>query len=78
MAAMADQGGNGKKTWLSAEKYIQLGITLPAATFIGWAAGAALDHWLHTGWLYLLGLGLGIAAGFVQLVRIAMSTGTSD
>lgn len=75
---MADQGSNGKKQWVAAEKYIQLGITLPAATFIGWAMGAALDYWLHTTWIYLAGLALGIAAGFVQLVRVAMSAGNSD
>jgi ATP synthase protein I len=62
-----------KKQWVNAEKYIQLGISLPAATFIGWAIGALLDHWLHKDWIYMVGLLLGIAAGFVQLIRVAMS-----
>lgn len=62
-----------KKQWVNAEKYIQLGITLPAATFIGWAIGALLDHWLHKHWIYLVGLLIGIAAGFVQLIRTALS-----
>jgi F0F1-type ATP synthase assembly protein I len=70
---MADEKKNGKKQWVGAEKYIQLGISLPAGTFIGWAIGAALDHWLHTTWIYIAGLILGIVAGFVQLIRIAMS-----
>jgi len=33
-----------------------------------------LDHWLHTTWLYLVGLILGIAAGFVELVRTFLSS----
>jgi F0F1-type ATP synthase assembly protein I len=28
-----------------------------------------LDRWLHTTWLYLAGLIVGIAAGFVELIR---------
>ena len=77
---MADEkkDRNLKKDWVGAEKYIQLGIMLPAAVFIGWIVGAALDRWLHTRWLALVGLLLGIAAGFVQLVRIGMSSGSKD
>jgi F0F1-type ATP synthase assembly protein I len=62
-----------KKTWAEAEKYIQLGVTLPAATVIGWFLGSVLDRWLGTHWIYLVGLFIGIAAGFVQLVRIGMA-----
>jgi F0F1-type ATP synthase assembly protein I len=40
---------------------------------MGWLIGVGLDKWLHTTWLYLLGLLLGIAAGFIELVRTAMS-----
>jgi F0F1-type ATP synthase assembly protein I len=32
----------------------------------------ALDRWLHTNWLYIVGLILGIIAGFVELIRTAM------
>lgn len=66
---------SGKEKWVGAEKYIQLGVTLPAATFIGWIFGVLLDRWLHTGWIQYLGLALGIAAGFVQLFRTALSAG---
>ena len=61
-----------KQSWVDIEKFVQLGILLPAATFIGWLLGTLLDKWLGTSWLYLVGLLLGIAAGFVQLVRVAM------
>ena len=61
------------KNVVSTEKYIQLGITLPAATFLGWLFGSMLDRWLGTHWIYIVGLLLGIAAGFVQFIRVALS-----
>ncbi len=63
-----------KKSWVEAEKYIQLGVTLPAATVIGWYLGSLLDGWLGTHWIHIAGLFLGIAAGFVQLIRVAMAS----
>ncbi len=65
---MADE----RKTLLQVSRFIELGIVLPACTFIGWLIGAGLDKWLHTTWLYLPGLILGIIAGFVQLVRTVL------
>ncbi len=62
-----------KGNLVSTEKYIQLGITLPAATFIGWLLGSLFDRWLGTHWIYIVGLFIGIAAGFVQFIRVALS-----
>jgi F0F1-type ATP synthase assembly protein I len=45
---------------------------LPAALVVGWLVGGLLDRWLHTTWLYLVGLLLGIAAGFISLIRTVM------
>jgi len=53
--------------------YSQLAFIFPAATVAGWLIGLALDHWLHTAWLYLAGLILGIVAGFVELIRTVTS-----
>ena len=40
------------------------------STVLGLAGGFWVDRWLGTGpWLLLLGLGFGIAAGFVNLFR---------
>lgn len=50
--------------------YAQIGLVFPAATFLGWLLGTALDHWLHTTWLYIVGLLIGILAGFVELIRV--------
>jgi len=58
--------------------YSQLAFTLPAATVAGWLIGLALDHWLHTTWLYLAGLILGIVAGFVELIRTVTSSGSKN
>lgn len=59
--------------WVQFARYSQLAFVLPAATAMGWLIGLGLDKWLHTTWLYLLGLLLGIAAGFVELIRTALS-----
>ena len=64
--------GNGKNPWGQMANYAQLGMVFPAATVIGWLIGVALDRWLHTHWLYLVGLILGIVAGFVELIRTVM------
>lgn len=53
-------------------KYGELGFLLPACTFVGWAMGAALDRWLHTHWITLTGVLVGIVAGFVQMIRVAL------
>jgi F0F1-type ATP synthase assembly protein I len=50
-------------------RYSQLAFVFPAALVVGWLIGTALDKWLHTTWLYLAGLLLGIAAGFIELIR---------
>ena len=58
--------------------YSQLAFIFPAATVVGWLIGVALDHWLHTTWLYLGGLILGIIAGFVELIRLVTSSESKD
>lgn len=58
--------------------YSQLAFIFPAATVVGWLIGAALDRWLHTTWLYLAGLILGIIAGFVELIRLVTSSESKE
>jgi ATP synthase protein I len=56
--------------WRSLAELSTVGITLVLATVIGLAAGYYADRWLGTTpWLTLVGLLLGIAAGFVSLFR---------
>ena len=62
-----------KSVWVGAEKYIQLGLTLPAATVVGWFLGELLKRWLHRDWLPLAGLIFGVISGFVYFIRVALS-----
>ena len=50
-------------------EYTSLAFLLPASTFVGYAIGYLLDRALGTHFLYLICLLLGIASGFVQLIR---------
>jgi ATP synthase protein I len=65
-----DDRDSQKRSFLVlAARYSGLALALPACTFIGWVIGTLLDKWLHTTWLYLVGLILGIIAGFIELIR---------
>jgi F0F1-type ATP synthase assembly protein I len=61
-----------KSFWLQLARYSQLAFVFPAALVVGWVVGTLLDRWLHTTWLYLAGILLGIAAGFIELIRTVM------
>lgn len=69
-----DRENSGRKEnfWAQAARYSQLAFIFPAALVAGWLVGLALDHWLHTTWLYLAGILLGIAAGFIELIRTVL------
>lgn len=60
--------------FISMARYSQLAFVLPAATAMGLILGMLLDKWLHTTWLYLVGLLVGIAAGFIELIKTAMKS----
>lgn len=65
---------NKKNGWAQFAKYSEIAFIFPAATVVGLFVGIALDHWLHTTWLSIAGLLIGILAGFVQLVRLVISS----
>jgi F0F1-type ATP synthase assembly protein I len=70
---MVSDPETGKRNlWVQMANYAQLAIVFPAATVIGWLIGVGLDRWLHTTWLYIVGLLLGIVAGFVELIRTVL------
>ena len=54
----------------TAARYTSIAMTLPASTFAGYAIGYALDLWLETAYLKIVFLLLGIASGFLQLIRM--------
>ncbi len=67
-----DSSERKENFWVQAARYSQLAFIFPAALIVGWLVGSALDRWLHTSWLYLAGILLGIAAGFIELIRNVM------
>ncbi|HEX4489537.1 MAG TPA: AtpZ/AtpI family protein [Terriglobales bacterium] len=70
---MPDEDPPKKSSWVQAGQISQLAFVLPAATVVGWLVGAGLDRWLHTTWIWMAGLVLGIVAGFVDLIRTAIA-----
>lgn len=51
-------------------RYLSLAFLLPACILVGYAIGTLLDRALGTGFLHIVFLLLGIAAGFVQMIRM--------
>ena len=75
MPGPPDQRDSEKRSFLLlVARYSGLALALPASTFVGWVIGMLLDRWLHTTWLYLVGLIVGIIAGFVELIRAVTSS----
>ncbi len=70
---MPDNDPPKKSFIVQAGQISQVAFVLPAATVVGWLAGAGLDRWLHTTWLWMAGLLLGIVAGFVDLIRTVLA-----
>jgi F0F1-type ATP synthase assembly protein I len=69
-----DGNGENRSLLVQIARYSQLALVLPAATLVGWLIGVGLDRWLHTSSLYLVGLLVGIGAGFIELIRTVMSS----
>jgi ATP synthase protein I len=65
---MAPKGEDN--AWKALGELSTIGLALVLSTVIGLAGGYYLDRWLGSSpWLTLIGLVLGIAAGFVNLFR---------
>jgi ATP synthase protein I len=76
---MPDSPNSGNRSfWVTVARYSQLAFVLPAAIFAGWVVGGLLDRWLHTSWIYLLGVFLGIIAGFIELIRTVLRSEKED
>jgi F0F1-type ATP synthase assembly protein I len=59
-----------RNPWVMVGEYTTLALVLPASTALGYLAGYFLDRWLGTDYLKVVFLLLGIAAGFVELIRL--------
>jgi F0F1-type ATP synthase assembly protein I len=68
-----------KKPWpVMVGEYTSLAFMLPASALIGYFLGYLLDKEFETTWIYIVGLILGIVAGFVQLIRQLMRDTRDD
>jgi F0F1-type ATP synthase assembly protein I len=55
-------------------RYSEIGFIIPGGILAGFFLGKLLDYWLHSKWLYLVGLLFGAAVGFYQMIRMAVSS----
>jgi F0F1-type ATP synthase assembly protein I len=62
-----------KDPLVSLVRYSEIGFIIPASVVLGYFLGKLADYWLHTTWLYLVGLLFGTVVGFWQMVRIALA-----
>ncbi len=61
-----------KNLLVQAARYTEMGFIIPAAAVVGLLLGRLIDHWAGTNWIYIVGVVLGVIAGFVQMIRMAM------
>lgn len=69
---------NEESPWVAVARYSEIGFMIPAALFVGYAIGWCADYFLHTHWLYLVGIVLGAAAGFVSMIRRALEASAEE
>jgi F0F1-type ATP synthase assembly protein I len=63
---MAKTKPNG---WAMAGRYTSLAFILPSGVLVGYVIGHLLDRAFGTSFLYIVFLLIGIAAGFLELIR---------
>ena len=61
--------GKPDKSFFWLGKYLSLALTLPASVAAGYILGALADRWFHTGFLQVIGIIAGMAAGITQILR---------
>jgi len=64
-----DKGQSYAVLWA---RYSQIAFIIPAAVVVGLLLGKLLDYWLHTHWLFLVGIIVGAIAGFVDVIRTVL------
>lgn len=67
---MADQNQDRNQSAAAIwARYSQIAFIIPAAVVIGLFLGKLMDRWLHTRWLFLVGIIIGAIAGFTDVIR---------
>ena len=68
---MAKDPNNDRNVWQQVGRYTTLAFLLPSCVAVGYTIGYFLDKAFGTHYLYLVFLLIGIAAGFIELIREA-------
>lgn len=58
-----------KSVWLQVGRYTSLAVLMPACILVGYVIGYVLDRAFGTDYFYIIFLLLGIAAGFIEMIR---------
>ncbi len=69
---MQKSPGRDKDRLVAFARYSEIGFIIPASVLLGLLLGKLADYWLHTKWLYLVGLLFGAVLGFWQMIRMAL------
>lgn len=56
-------------TWQLVGRYASLAFLIPVSTFVGYAIGYFLDKTFHTTFLKIVFLLIGVAAGFLEMIK---------
>jgi F0F1-type ATP synthase assembly protein I len=71
-------GKREESPWVMVARYSEIGFMIPAAVMVGYFLGWMVDHFLHTHWMYLVGIILGSVAGFVSMIRTALQSSKDE
>ncbi len=58
-----------RSPWVAVGRYTSLAFVLPACVLVGYLIGHLLDRLFGTSFFYIIFLLVGIAAGFIELIR---------
>jgi F0F1-type ATP synthase assembly protein I len=67
-----EKNSRDKNIWMQIGRYSHLALVLPASAIVGLFLGMALDRWLKTSWITIVGLVFGSVAGLTELIRSLM------
>jgi F0F1-type ATP synthase assembly protein I len=70
---MPDEKPKSSNPMVNVARYSEIAFIIPACVIVGYFFGKVGDEYLHTTWLYLVGLVFGAVVGFVQMIRMASS-----
>jgi F0F1-type ATP synthase assembly protein I len=71
-------GKREESPWVTVARYSEIGFMIPMAVVVGYFLGRMADYFLHTHWIYLLGIIFGAVAGFVSMIRQALESSKEE